>query len=93
MSMINENEKKRPLDGGGSQVSWRVIVGIVVAALSVIFILQNTEEVNIDFLFFSFKVGMWFGLLIAFVLGALIGWGLHMAWRRSKKAKQTRAKK
>jgi uncharacterized integral membrane protein len=83
--MVNENERRNPFDGGDSQVNWRVIVGIVVAALSLIFILQNTEEVNIDFLFFDFEVGMWLGLLIAFVLGALLGWGLHMAWRRRQK--------
>lgn len=87
MSMVNENERKNPAEGGDGQVSWRVIVGIVVLVLSIVFILQNTEEVNIDFLFFDFRVGMWFGLLLAFVLGAVVGWGLHMAWRRRKKNK------
>ena len=85
MSMVNENERRNPSGGGDTQVNWRVIVGIVVLVLSIVFILQNTQEVNIDFLFFDFKVGMWFGLLLAFVLGAIVGWGLHLAWRRRKK--------
>jgi uncharacterized integral membrane protein len=85
MSMVNENEQKNPFEKGDTQLNWRVIVGLVVLVLSIIFILQNTEEVNIDFLFFDFKVGMWFGLLLAFVLGAIVGWGLHLAWRRRKK--------
>ena len=84
MSMVNENEQKRPFDGEG-QISWRVIVGIVVAALAVVFILQNTEKVDIDFLVFSFEVGMWFGLLLAFVFGVIVGWGLHMGWRRRQR--------
>lgn len=57
-----------------SDLNWKVIGGIVVLALAVIFILQNTETQNINFLFWDVEVGMWFGLLIALLLGVLIGW-------------------
>ena len=92
MSMVNENEQQRPADGG-SDLNWRVIAGVVVLALSLVFILQNTDQANINFLFFDFEVGMWFGLLVAFVLGAIVGWGLHVAWRRRRNPSKSKKKK
>ena len=87
------NENDNPMAKGSSDMNWRVIVGIVVAALAAIFILQNTSKVQIKFLIWDFETGMWFGLLISLVLGMAIGWGLSMyAGRRKKQAAKSKKK-
>lgn len=66
----------------GLVISPGIIGGAVVALLLVIFIAQNNDETRIEFLFWGFRVSLWFGLLLAAVLTLiaerLIGWG----WRR-----------
>ncbi len=60
----------------GRSLSPKAIVWIVVAILVVIFIAQNTEKAKIQFLFFDVSIGVWFALLIAFLLGLALGWAL-----------------
>lgn len=86
MSMHNESSGSAAAKGS-SDLNPRIIVAIVLAALAVVFIVQNTHDVAIKFLFWEFTFGMWFALLIALVLGLLLGWGLHVyQGRRKRKA-------
>ena len=50
---------------------WALIVAVVLFAILVI---QNTEEVRLNFLFIDFTAPLIVALLIAGALGALIGW-------------------
>jgi uncharacterized integral membrane protein len=50
---------------------WALIVAVILFAILVI---QNTEEVNLNFLFIDFTAPLIVALLIAGALGALIGW-------------------
>jgi uncharacterized integral membrane protein len=50
---------------------WAVIVALV---LLVIFVAMNSQEVTVDFLFAETTTPLIFALLIAGVLGAVIGW-------------------
>ncbi len=86
MSMHNEPSGNAAAKGS-SDLNPRIIVGIVLAALAVIFILQNTNDVEINFLFWDFTFGMWLALLIALVFGLVIGWGLHV-WQGRRKRKR-----
>jgi len=52
---------------------WKLIGAGIAAAVALIFILQNTEKGTIEFLFFDWEVGVWFALLVTFLLGALAG--------------------
>jgi uncharacterized integral membrane protein len=81
---MREEPEGRDFDQESAGLDWRVIAGIVVVACAAIFILQNTERADINFLFFSFDVGIWFGLLVAFVLGALTAWVLAR-WRQRRR--------
>ena len=48
---------------------------LVLVVLLLIFIIQNSQEVEIKFIFFgSFNTALIFALVIAALLGALIGW-------------------
>ncbi len=55
-----------------SQVRLYLLGVVLVAAL--ILIVQNSQKVEFNFFFASAETPLFFGLLIAFVLGALVGW-------------------
>lgn len=55
-------------------VPWRLIAAVVVAAVAILFIVQNSEKGTLEFLWWDWEVGTWFGLLVTFLLGMLAGW-------------------
>lgn len=58
-------------------------------ALLVILVLQNTEDVTIDFLFWSFDLPLWLFTLATALLGALVWFGLGVVRRhRRRKARR-----
>jgi uncharacterized integral membrane protein len=57
--------------GSAGWKQWALGIAVVLFAILVI---QNTEEVNLNFLFIDFTAPLIVALLIAGALGALIGW-------------------
>ena len=57
-------------------------IGIAAAVLLVVFIAQNSQEVTVDFLFTTTQTPLVIALVIAGVLGALIGWLVPRVRRR-----------
>ena len=55
-------------------MGWKGYALVVAAVLLAIMILQNLQEVEVDFLFIHTTTPLIFALLIAGGLGALIGW-------------------
>lgn len=68
--------------------STKVPVTLIVAGLIVIgfaiFVAQNTEDTQFEFLTFNFTWPLWLVLVIVFVLGALAGQGLLWLRRRRR---------
>ena len=56
---------------GGSRM--RLYVAIAVVVLAAIFILQNSEETEVKFFFSTTEIPLIFALLLAFVLGLIVG--------------------
>lgn len=56
----------------------------VVAVLILVFVLQNRDRANIDFLLWDVDVRIWFGLAIAVVLGFVAGFLVGRVWRRPR---------
>lgn len=63
-----------PLGRKPKERSWRVYAAGFFALLALILVIQNSEEVNFHFFFAEVNTPLFFGLIIAFVLGALTGW-------------------
>lgn len=63
---------------------WRFYLMIAIAALAAIFVIQNTDETNISFLFATTEMPLFFALIIAILLGVAIGW-LTPRFRRSSR--------
>jgi uncharacterized integral membrane protein len=49
-----------------------------------IFVLQNRDRANIDFLFWDVDVRIWFGLAVAVLLGFLAGVLVGRVWRKPR---------
>ena len=64
------NETPTPAAGGPR---WRLYVAIAAVVLAAIFILQNSEETQVKFFFSTTDIPLIFALLLAFVLGLIVG--------------------
>jgi uncharacterized integral membrane protein len=58
------------------------------ALLLVIFILQNLDDANIDFLFWDWDVAVALPIGIAAALGFVIGWSVNWLRRRAKRLRE-----
>jgi uncharacterized integral membrane protein len=56
------------------ETNWRAWGLGVLIVLALIFIAQNSQSVQVKFLFFDASMPLIFGLLIAVILGVLIGY-------------------
>ncbi len=72
--------------GNGARLGGGAIASLTGVGLLLIFMLQNTEDVTLDFLFWSFTWPMWlFGLVMA-LFGALVWFGLGVIRRHRRRA-------
>ena len=84
-------------EGAGSASESRKLSGGAIASLGglgllIVFMFQNTESVQLDFLFWSFTWPLWLLVLASAVLGAFVwlGMGIIRRHRRRKERRQDR---
>jgi uncharacterized integral membrane protein len=70
--MAAENEHEHPTATRTDRVWWAVIGGLVVLLLVIVFILQNSKQVRVHFLWLNGSIGLGLALLLAAVMGALV---------------------
>ena len=63
----------------------RLIIGLALTSVVVIFTLQNTEVVSINFLFWHFSMSRVLMIFMLLAVGILIGWLLHSLTRHGKR--------
>jgi uncharacterized integral membrane protein len=66
------------------------IASLSAVALLVIFMIQNTDDVKLDFLFWSFTWPLWLLCLVMALVGAIAWFGLGVL-RRHRRRKERRA--
>lgn len=66
--MVDEH---RP--ASGRRFSPKAIVVAILVVLLLVFVLQNTDDTGIHFLFWNVTTGTWLALVVTFVLGLLLG--------------------
>jgi uncharacterized integral membrane protein len=76
----------------GRRLGGGAIASLAGGALLVIFMIQNTEDVRLDFLFWHFTWPLWLVTMASAVLGALVwfGVGVMRRHRRRKERRQDR---
>ena len=86
--------RKSPGDGTTPQSEGRGLGGGAIASLTgvallVIFMVQNTESVRLDFLFWNFTWPLWLLTIASALLGAMVWFGLGVM-RRHRRRKERR---
>ena len=75
---MNEDRTKSP---GGHRLGRGAIVAMVGAAVLLVFIVQNTEDVKFDFLFFGFTWPLWLYTFVTAAFGGLVWFGVEVVRR------------
>ncbi len=70
---MGDRDTARSTDGRGSGPTARQVTALVLAAIALVFVLQNRGETTLAFFGVSFAAPLWLYTLIALVVGALIG--------------------
>jgi uncharacterized integral membrane protein len=76
----------------------RRLSGGAIASLSgvgvlLIFMIQNTEDVTVDFLFWSFTWPLWLLILVSALIGALVWFGVGVLRRHRRRTERRDARR
>lgn len=82
--MDNNNQRSGDVQAasGRSGPSFALIVVGLLTAVIVVFILRNSDETQIDFMFFDWNTTVRWSIFIAVVLGVLLDRMILSWWRR-----------
>jgi uncharacterized integral membrane protein len=72
-------------DGPDLRLIARLVVAAVAIVLAVLFVFQNSERVETSFVFFDVTTRLWVSLVVALILGALLGQAIEALWDRRKR--------
>jgi uncharacterized integral membrane protein len=75
--------------GGNGRLGGGAIATLAGLGLLVVFMVQNTEDVRLDFLVWHFTWPLWLVVLASALLGALVWFGLGVL-RRHRRRKERR---
>ena len=76
-------------EGQGHRLGGGAIASLIGVGLLLIFMIQNTEDVTLDFLVWSFTWPLWLFTLVMALVGALAWFGLGVMRRhRRRKARR-----
>jgi len=77
--------QQRPVQPPRGQISGGAIAAIAGGGVLLIFILQNTEDVRFDFLFWHFTWPLWLYTIVVAVFGAILWLGLGVLRRHRRR--------
>jgi uncharacterized integral membrane protein len=77
----------------GAKLGGGAIASLTGVGLLLVFMLQNTESVRVDFLFWSLTWPLWFLTLASAVLGALVWFGMGVMRRHRRRSERRRARR
>ena len=82
--VVGPSGESRPVFRG-TGVSVALLVGVVIAVLAIVVTVQNTEDVNVDFLGWEVNAPLVAVILTAAVAGVLLDEILGYFWRRRRR--------
>jgi uncharacterized integral membrane protein len=92
MTQPDDVQQVRQGQQAGQRFSGGAIASLTGLAVLVIFIIQNRQDVRIDFLFWSFTWPLWLYTIVTALFGALawLGLGVLRRHRRRKERREDR---
>jgi len=89
MSQEKRDSQSGAAKGKGLGLGGGAIAALTGVGLLLIFMIQNTEDVKLDFLFWSFTWPLWLFTFVIALVGALVWFGLGVIRRhRRRKARR-----
>jgi uncharacterized integral membrane protein len=76
---------------GGIAFPWRLVSALAVFGIIVIFALQNTQSVDVNFLFWDFGIPLIVVITATMVLSVIFGDMIDWWWKRRKKKRKEEA--
>ena len=83
--MADEKTAGEAPDGQGRSLSSGAIASLTGAGLLLIFVVQNTEDVSLSFLFWSFTWPVWLLTIASALLGVLVWLGVGVMRRHQRR--------
>jgi uncharacterized integral membrane protein len=92
MTQQDDVQQARQGQQAGRRLSGGAIASLTGLAVLLIFIIQNRQDVRIDFLFWSFTWPLWLYTIVTALFGALawLGLGVIRRHRRRKERRENR---
>jgi uncharacterized integral membrane protein len=85
MAQQDSNDSTSNPAEGRSRLGAGAIAGLAGVGLLLVFVIQNTEDAKIDFLFWSFTWPLWLYTLVIALVGALVWIGLGVIRRHRRR--------
>jgi uncharacterized integral membrane protein len=82
------DEPQRPHGRSPTRENQMRIVALVIAALLVIFAIQNTKQVRVSFLFFHWDARVIYLIIVSALLGMLLAYLLGRRRRRARRGER-----
>jgi uncharacterized integral membrane protein len=95
-SMIQQSPNESTsgaVEGQGLRLGAGAIASLTGAGLLLVFMIQNTEDVTLDFLFWSFTWPLWLFTLVTALIGAFVWFGLGVMRRRRRRKARREARR
>ena len=64
----------RPVASEGREIPWRLVALAVILVYGILFVILNSKEVSVSFVFFTPKVSLIVALVLALLIGFLAGY-------------------
>jgi uncharacterized integral membrane protein len=88
-----QNQAANQEDRGRRTLGAGAIASLTGVGVLLVFILQNTEDVQFDFLFFSFTWPLWLYTIVTAMFGALVWLGLGVMRRHRRRVARREARR
>lgn len=66
-------------------IAWGFVLFLLFASLLAVFIVQNTEEIVVEFLWVDVTVSVWIVIMVAVLLTLVFDQLISMSWRRRRR--------
>jgi putative membrane protein len=68
----------------GTKMNLKLLLGIILAGMAAVFIIQNVTSVDLTFLFWTLSMSRALLMFLILSLGFILGWLLHGTFKRIK---------
>ncbi|MFZ4583987.1 MAG: hypothetical protein ACOYNI_02060 [Acidimicrobiia bacterium] len=83
--MLEFDDHREPEKKGGITVTPRLVGALVLFVLIITFIVQNTDKIRVEFIFFNATVGVWFLITLSVIAGMMLGALLYARRERARR--------